>query len=244
MIFIPHSAGLWDGYFLYDAVYTKATLSPLPALLLYYLATITFCCHIRAMLFSRQQKTGLELEEIDVQIWYLEMLDAKDFNASWCDDPDFEIRQAKEICPELNRFMYTAVGGDYHWIDRLGWNWDQWYNYLTENKVETWIAYVKGTPAGYYDLEFVDNEAKIAYFGLMNAFTGRGYGKHLLSAAIKRCWEREPERVWVHTCSMDHPYALQNYQDRGFKIYKDYKFKKWVPRKPIGPWHGSRRKKN
>jgi len=49
----------------------------------------------------------------------------------------------------------------------------------------------------------------------------KGLGGGLLSAAVEKAWEMETKRVWVHTCSLDHPYALNNYQARGFQIYRE-----------------------
>jgi GNAT superfamily N-acetyltransferase len=83
------------------------------------------------------------------------------------------------------------------------------------------VAYLSGTPVGYFELETqAGNEVELAYFGLLPTFIGRGLGSELLATAIERAWQREPNRVWLHTCSLDHPRALQNYQSQGFKPYK------------------------
>ena len=66
---------------------------------------------------------------------------------------DFRVEQARVRCPELNHFFYTAVGGDWYWIDRLEWTYDQWRAWLDRPDLETWIGYFEGTPAGYFELE-------------------------------------------------------------------------------------------
>ena len=59
------------------------------------------------------------------------------------------------------------------------------------------------------------------YFGLGVRFIGKGMGGYLLSQANEKAWLLEnTQRVWVHTCSLDHPSALKNYQARGFSIFK------------------------
>ena len=63
----------------------------------------------------------------------------------------------------------------------------------------------------------VDDAVEITSFGLLPAFIGRGIGPRLLDFAIRRGWELGP-RVWVHTCSLDGPAALPNYQGRGLEI--------------------------
>jgi GNAT superfamily N-acetyltransferase len=128
--------------------------------------------------------------------------------------------QAKVPCPELNRFLYTAVGRDWTWIDRLPWSREQWMRYLARPELETWVGYDSGTPCGYFE---------IAYFGLLPQFTGRGLGGHLLAAAIERGWAMGAARVWVHTCTLDHPAALGNYQARGMKLYREVTEEKEVP---------------
>ena len=75
--------------------------------------------------------------------------------------------------------------------------------------------------AGYFELRRDDDDSiEIAYIGLLPAFVGRGLGRCLLSAAVERAWACGARRVWLHTCSFDHPAALPNYLARGFRVYK------------------------
>jgi GNAT superfamily N-acetyltransferase len=88
--------------------------------------------------------------------------------------------------------------------------------------VETWVLSVGGVPAGYFELEVqAGADVEIVYFGLLPAFIGQGLGAHLLTEAVERAWERGARRVWLHTCSMDHPQALGHYQARGFRRYRE-----------------------
>ena len=90
---------------------------------------------------------------VDVTTYYLEMTDPQEL----CPKPllrqDVDIKQAQVPCPELNRFLYTAVGGDWYWIDRLPWTYAQWREWVEQTTLETWVAYVAGTPAGYFELK-------------------------------------------------------------------------------------------
>nr|BFE81890.1 hypothetical protein GCM10020093_044910 [Planobispora longispora] len=94
--------------------------------------------------------------------------------------------------------------------------------------METWVAYHRGTPAGYAELVPQDGAAvEVASFGLMHWAIGKGAGGRLLEFCAARAWdlaERRPDReptrrVWLHTCSLDGPAALPAYQARGFRIY-------------------------
>lgn len=178
--------------------------------------------------------------QFEITIWYLEMTDRSAFRPKYTDDPQLQVVQAEIPSPELNRFLYASVGGDWYWCDRLTWTYDQWWNYLNRPEVETWVAYQSGTPAGYIELEAQpDQSVKIAYFGLMRGFMGRGIGGHLLSVGIQQAWDRGASRVWVHTCSLDGPHALKNYQARGLKIYRQERCTRDMPDAPPGPWPGA-----
>ena len=123
--------------------------------------------------------------------------------------------------PALNRFFYQEVGKLWQWTDRLNWSEEEWRNWVESEKVQTWILNFRGTPAGYFELDNQDGEVEIAFFGLLPQFLGKGLGGGLLTAAVEKAWEMGAARVWVHTCSLDHPNALNNYQARGFQIYRE-----------------------
>ena len=80
--------------------------------------------------------------------------------------------------------------------------------------------YVQGIPAGYVELAQTGDSTEVAYFGLRPEFHGNGYGKHLLSYGIERAWADGAKHIWVHTCNLDGPHALNNYLKRGFKVYE------------------------
>ena len=123
--------------------------------------------------------------------------------------------------PELNRFFYKEVGKLWQWTDRLNWSEEEWRNWVEREKVQTWMLHLRGAPAGYFELDDQDGNVEIAYFGLLPQFLGKGLGGGFLTAAVEKAWEMGAARVWVHTCGLDHPNALKNYQDRGFQIYRE-----------------------
>ena len=122
---------------------------------------------------------------------------------------------------EFNRFLYQLVGKQWEWTERLTWTEAQWQDYVNQDELRTWVAYQSGAIAGYYELVQEKTNTQIAYFGLAPQFIGQGLGGYLLSRAIQSAWDwQNTQRVWVHTCSLDHPNALQNYEARGLSIYK------------------------
>jgi GNAT superfamily N-acetyltransferase len=171
-----------------------------------------------------------------VTITYLEMT-SRDEVVPLADDPRMDVRRAETPTPELNRFLYVAVGSDWWWHERLAWDRDRWMRWLDRPELETWIGYSAGTPAGYFELEAQPGgQVELAYFGLLPSFIGRGLGPELLHAAVTRAWELATRRVWVHTCSLDHPRALANYQARGFRIYDIVEKMERLPDVRPTPW--------
>ena len=154
---------------------------------------------------------------------YLEMHSPDQLCPKRCEDRRFRIQEKKEHDWRFNRDFYLAVGEMWSWNDKRVWTDKQWKQYGLAPELRTFAAYYDRSVAGYYELRR-DNEGgvEIAYFGLLPQFIGRGLGGALLTSAIEEAWRTSPSvsRVWVHTCNLDHPAALANYQARGMVIYK------------------------
>ncbi|MBO0702632.1 MAG: GNAT family N-acetyltransferase [Candidatus Dormibacteraeota bacterium] len=158
-----------------------------------------------------------------------------------------ELRQAEVPSPEFSRFLYTAVGGDWYWTDRLLWTYAEWQQWLDRPSVSTWVAVEGANPAGYAELVQeplagapADTQVEIRQFGLLPQFRGAGVGGWLLTEALRRAWALRPRRVWLHTCSLDGPAALPNYQARGLTVYDQRTEETALPAEPPGPWPGAR----
>ncbi len=117
------------------------------------------------------------------------------------------------------KFLYQAVGEKWRWRDRLVMPESDLRAVLSHPGCSVDVLYVEGIPAGYVELLREGDQTEIAYFGLRPAYMGRGFGKHLLTYGIERAWAEGAQRLWLHTCNLDGPYALDNYRKRGFKIY-------------------------
>ncbi|AEV83987.1 acetyltransferase [Actinoplanes sp. SE50] len=180
---------------------------------------------------------------MEITTWYLEQTAPGPATAAAPAVP-VRVERAEIPSPELSRFLYTAVGGDWNWTDRLAWTWQQWHDHLARPGVQTWVASVRGTPCGYFELDGTrPGSVEIVYFGLLPSFTGQRIGGFLLDAALARAWALNPSvaRVWVHTCSLDGPAALPNYQARGMSLYRTETTTVPVPAEPPGPWPGAHR---
>ena len=145
-----------------------------------------------------------ELKEVKrpIENYSVELVDPKDF--------------------QLNKFFYKSIGKNCQWIDRLIWTDLNWIDYISNDQLFTYILKDKSEIAGYFELLFnkQSKEAEIAYFGILEEYYGKKLGGYLLSEAIKCSFNMGGERVWVHTCSLDHKNALKNYLARGMKNFK------------------------
>ena len=153
---------------------------------------------------------------------YLELTDRTQFKTALGDFPDITLAHVPIPPPKLYRHCYRTVGEAFQWRDRWDWSDDQITEHLVDPNIQLHVATRDGNLAGWYELRRVPEEdsVEIAYFGIVAAQFGRGFGKHLLSCAVRDAWALGPKRVWLHTCTLDHPNALPNYVARGFVPFK------------------------
>tara|TARA_B100000575_G_C23027482_1_gene591656 strand:- start:81 stop:584 length:504 start_codon:yes stop_codon:yes gene_type:complete len=128
---------------------------------------------------------------------------------------------------QLNKFFYKNIGKNHNWVDRLTWPEQKWINYVSSENISSYVFKYNENLVGFFELIFhLDkNETEIAYFGILKEYQNKKLGSYLLSEAIKKSFQKNISRVWVHTCSLDHKYALSNYISRGMKIFKTEKLK-------------------
>jgi len=156
---------------------------------------------------------------------YLEIYSIEDLKDPLIFSDKYFVKMVEPSDFQLNKFFYKNVGKDHHWVDRLVWTDKQWIDYVSDKKIKTYILQNKDDLAGYFELIFHGslNEVEIAYLGLLKEYHNQKIGSFLLSSAIKEAFSKKSKRVWVHTCSLDHKNALNNYLSRGMKIFKKEK---------------------
>tara|TARA_B100000900_G_scaffold402798_1_gene409083 strand:+ start:150 stop:653 length:504 start_codon:yes stop_codon:yes gene_type:complete len=159
---------------------------------------------------------------IKVERNYLEINSLKDLKAPQFFPDDCLIDYSNPADFQINKFFYKQIGKEHRWTDRLAWKDEQWIDYISDQKVKTFILKKNKDLAGYFELIFhkEKKETEIAYLGLLREYQNKKLGSLLLSSAIKNSFSKNIQRVWVHTCSLDHANALNNYISRGMRIFK------------------------
>tara|TARA_B100001175_G_C19006070_1_gene401175 strand:+ start:37 stop:540 length:504 start_codon:yes stop_codon:yes gene_type:complete len=154
---------------------------------------------------------------------YLEIKSLQELNE--VDQPldDFKLSLVDPINFQLNKFFYKNIGKSHKWVDRLIWSEQHWIDYLSNERVKTYVLKKKHDLVGFFELIFhLDRkEVEIAYFGILEEYQNQKLGSYLLSEAIKISFGKNIKRIWLHTCSLDHRHALKNYISRGMKIFKE-----------------------
>ena len=153
---------------------------------------------------------------------YLEINSLRDLNEVSEPPDDYSLQLLNPINFQLNKFFYKNIGQKHKWVDRLVWTESQWINYVSNDKVKTYIFKHRDDLAGFFEiiLHNKNKEVEIAYFGLLEEYQNKKLGSYLLFQAIKKSFDNNINRVWVHTCTLDHQNALNNYIARGMKIFK------------------------
>ena len=158
----------------------------------------------------------------EVKRSYLEINSLKDLQESEKPSEDYIVDLIEPTDFQLNKFFYKNIGKKHKWIDRLIWSEEQWIKYVSSKNVKTFVLKNNKDLVGFFELiiHFEKKEVEIAYFGILEEYQNKKLGSFLLSDAIKKSFHENAERVWLHTCSLDHKNALNNYLSRGMKIFK------------------------
>ena len=156
---------------------------------------------------------------------YLEIFSLRDLVVSKKPSNEFIVELIDPANFQLNKFFYKNIGKKHRWFDRLVWTDKQWIDYTVDKKVKTYVLKKEKDLVGYYELisHTEQNEIEIAYLGILEEYQNQKLGSFLLTSAIQSSFLLNPNRCWVHTCSLDHKNALNNYLSRGMKIFKKEK---------------------
>ena len=161
----------------------------------------------------------------EIDRFYLHIFFKNDLIKSDCKEINLEVFLEKNPTVNFCKFLYKEVGRDFFWRDRLKWSDQDWLDYISNDFFKLYILKQNNELAGYYELLYDPKipSMEIAYFGIFKEFFGKGIGGYLLTDAILTSFNQKINKVWVHTCTLDHPNALKNYLARGMKVFKTEK---------------------
>lgn len=121
----------------------------------------------------------------------------------------------------LNQRFYRDVGTPWNWRGRNSWPEEEWRRYVSDEPVTTAVIREGEEILGYGEMKNDSGDVEITNFGLFLPYIGRGYGGAALVEVVRLAWSLKGSfRVWLHTCERDHPNALNNYQRRGFRLFR------------------------
>lgn len=178
---------------------------------------------------------------LSVIVTYLEMVACPKVKPLSEPRRDISLVRANPPTASFYRYLYDTVGEPWLWHERRRLPRRELERVIEDPRVEVWVLYVSGTPAGYFEIDRRALDTDLAYFGLTPDFIGLRLGPWLLDRAIRRAWEGGAKRLLVNTCSFDHPKALELYQAQGFHPIRhvvrqilDPRIQGWLPRE-AGP---------
>lgn len=157
---------------------------------------------------------------LEVTITWLEMT-ARPTRPSFARPRGVALMRAGAPGVDFYRYLYNRVGRDWLWYERCKLDDAALDAIVSDERVEIFVLYRDGAPAGFAELDRRrEGQIELAYFGLIPEAIGQGLGVWLLHEIIDIAWSYEPERLWLNTCTHDHPRALPLYQRAGFVPYR------------------------
>jgi len=158
---------------------------------------------------------------VDQTATYLEMTSPDQLLATSMPPGGVTLDSVDATARALIRATHDRIAAPHHWSS-LDWSAQQWSDLLSRPGVRSWIARVGGDVIGLVQLErHPRGDVEITKFGLVPEFVGQGFGGHLLTLTTRLAWDIDgADRVWLHTSSFDHPHALSNYRNRGFRPFR------------------------
>jgi len=167
---------------------------------------------------------------VEFTVYYLEITDLNDLQIDPVIPDNIQIMRLMQPSFAVNQSFYLKIGADWDWIDRKYWTTEQWQNYVKQSELETWIVHYDGAPVGYFELlQEPERTVQVAYLGLLPEYTGKKIGRYMTCFAIRQAFSSGAKRVWLSTCSLDHPAALKTYLKCGFKIAREETVRKDFP---------------
>ena len=141
--------------------------------------------------------------KLEVKRSYLEIKSLDELKVSSKPSENYYIELIEEPDFQLNKFFYKQIGIDHYWRDRLLWSDKEWFKYVSNKNLETHVLKNGDDLIGYYEQEYHPelNEVELINMGVLKEFRGQKLGSTLLNHAIASASRKNPNRMWVHTCS-------------------------------------------
>ncbi len=139
------------------------------------------------------------------------------------DDPPGAWSLRKVYAPAVDwyRDLHRRVGEEWLWFSRPRMNDTELAAIIHAPGIEVYALVADGRDEGLLELDFREpGQCELVYFGVTGSLIGTGAARFLMNRALERAWSRNVSRVWVHTCTLDHPSAVAFYQRSGFRAFR------------------------
>ncbi|WGS21382.1 MULTISPECIES: GNAT family N-acetyltransferase [unclassified Bradyrhizobium] len=139
------------------------------------------------------------------------------------DDPAgvWRLRRVDRPALDWYRDLYRRVGEEWLWFSRTRLSDAKLAALIHAPGVEIYALVADGSDEGLLELDFREHgHCELVFFGVTSNLIGSGAGRYLMNRALELAWRNDVGRVWVHTCTFDHPSALAFYQRSGFRPFR------------------------
>ena len=158
--------------------------------------------------------------QIAAVVTSLEML-ARPLRRPAPENPLLSLRHVERPGLDWFRALFRSVGEDWLWFSRLAMPDAALAAIIHDRNIEVHVLMYGSEEAGLLELDFRHaDECEVSFFGLAPEFIGTGAGRWLMNQALERAWSRPLRRLWIHTCTFDHPAALGFYMRSGFRAFR------------------------
>ncbi|WGR94273.1 GNAT family N-acetyltransferase [Bradyrhizobium sp. ISRA443] len=133
----------------------------------------------------------------------------------------WRLRRVERPALDWYRDLYRRVGEEWLWFSRTRLSDAELAALIHAPGVEVYALVAEGRDEGLLELDFREpGDCELVFFGVSSNLIGSGAGRYLMNRALELAWRNDVGRVWVHTCTFDHPSALAFYQRSGFRPFR------------------------
>ena len=160
------------------------------------------------------------INQLRAVVTHLEMLPPYRLSPSFDMEPGYSFSHIENVAIADYRQIYNEIGMDWHWVNRRHMSDGDLSAIIHKPTTEVFFLKQNNRIIGFTEFNLAPfPDVEIVFVGLVSEFIGHGLGKAILSAGLDYLYSKNPQRIYIQTCSLDHPNAISMYQRFGFKAF-------------------------